>query len=55
MNARMQLALMTAGDPRLVRVVVLGLALLLAVVAGGGADAVYACPAQGGSGGSCGG
>jgi hypothetical protein len=50
MTARMQLALMKAGDPRLVRVVLLGVAVLLAAVSAGGVDTVYACPAQGGSG-----
>ena len=53
MKARMQLALMKMDDPRVVRVVAIGLALVLALVAHtlpGGAEAVYACPATGGGG-----
>lgn len=53
MKARMQLALMNMDDPRVVRVVAIGLALVLALVAQalpGGAEAVYACPASGGGG-----
>ena len=53
MKARMQLALMNMDDPRVVRVVAIGLALVLALVAQalpGGAEAVYACPSSGGGG-----
>jgi hypothetical protein len=55
MTAQMQLALMRVMDPRFVRVALLGLAVLLTVLTAGGADTVYACPAQGGSGGCSGG
>ncbi len=55
MPARMELVLMRVGDPRVVRAVLLGLAVVLTVMSGGGADTVYACPAQGGSGGCTGG
>ncbi|MCU0522206.1 MAG: hypothetical protein MUF84_16120 [Anaerolineae bacterium] len=53
MKARMQLALMKMDDLRVVRVVAIGLALALALVAQvlpGGAEVVYACPATGGGG-----
>ncbi|MHB1318418.1 MAG: hypothetical protein ACYCYF_07365 [Anaerolineae bacterium] len=53
MKARMQLVLMKMDDPRVVRVVAIGLALALALVAPalpGGAEVVYACPATGGGG-----
>lgn len=53
MKARMQLALVTMGDPRVVRAMAIGLALVLALVAQafpGGAEAVYACPSTGGGG-----
>jgi hypothetical protein len=53
MKARMQLALMKVDDPRVMRVVIVGLALLLALVAQavpGGAQVVYACPSSGGGG-----
>lgn len=51
MKTRMQLALMKIDDPRVVRVVLVGVALVLALVAqGSGVDAVYACPASGGGG-----
>lgn len=53
MKARMQLALLQMEDPRIVRVVVIGLALVLAFVAQavpGGAEVVYACPSTGGGG-----
>jgi hypothetical protein len=53
MKARMQLALMKLEDPRVARAVMVGLALLLALVAQaapGGVQAVYACPSSGGGG-----
>jgi len=53
MKARMQLALMKMEDPRVARVVLIGVALILAFVAQaapGGAEAVYACPSTGGGG-----
>ncbi len=53
MTARIQLALMKMDDPRVVRVLMLGLAMVLALVAHGspsGAEAVYACPSTGGGG-----
>lgn len=52
MKARMQLAMMKLEDPRVVRVVLLGLALAMAAIGGlsGGAEAVYACPTSGGGG-----
>jgi hypothetical protein len=53
MKAQMQLALLKMDDPRIIRAVVIGLALVLTVVAQavpGGAEAVYACPASGGGG-----
>ncbi len=53
MTARMQLALMKMDDPRVVRVLMLGLAMVLALVTHGspsGAEAVYACPSTGGGG-----
>ena len=53
MKARMQLALMKMDDPRVARAVMVGLALLVALVAQaapGGAQVVYACPSSGGGG-----
>jgi hypothetical protein len=55
MTARVQLPLMRVSDPGVVRVALLGLAVVLAVLSAGGAESVYACPAQGGSGGCSGG
>lgn len=53
MKARLQLALITLDNPRVVRMVLFGLGIALALVAPvlpSGAEAVYACPASGGDG-----
>jgi hypothetical protein len=52
MTSRMQLALLQAQDPRVVRIALLGAALVLALVTRvtPGAEAVYACPTAGGGG-----
>jgi len=49
----MQLALLKVDDPRIIRMVLVTLALVLAFIAQGvpgGAEAVYACPSTGGGG-----
>ena len=53
MKARMQVALLKVDDPRIIRMVLVTLALVLAFIAQGvpgGAEAVYACPSTGGGG-----
>jgi multisubunit Na+/H+ antiporter MnhB subunit len=53
MTARMQLALMRMDDPRIARLLMLGLAMVLALAmhgSPGGAEAAYACPSTGGGG-----
>ena len=55
MKAQMQLALMKAGDPRVVRVLLTALALAMAAASVAGVGTVYANPSQGGSGGTSGG
>ncbi len=53
MKARMQVAMVKMSDPRILRVVLVGLALALAAatqVAPAGVEAVYACPSTGGGG-----
>ena len=53
MKARMQLALMKMDDPRVMRAVMVGVALLLALIAQAtplGVQAVYADPSSGGGG-----
>ncbi len=53
MKAQMQLALLKVDDPRIIRVALVALALVLALVAQGvpgGAEAAYACPSTGGGG-----
>ncbi len=53
MKARMQLAMMKMDDPRVMRAVMVGVALLLALVAQAtplGVQAVYADPSSGGGG-----
>ena len=53
MKARMQLFFVRLGDPRTVRIVLMGLALALAAATHAvpaGVEAVYACPSTGGGG-----
>jgi hypothetical protein len=53
MKARMQVMMVQLSDPRIIRVILVGLALVLAAVAQAapaGVQAVYACPSTGGSG-----
>lgn len=53
MKAQMQVMMVRLSDPRIIRVVLVGLALVLAAVAQAvpaGVQAVYACPSTGGSG-----
>ena len=53
MKARVQLMLLRLGDPRLVRLVLIGLGLVLSLMlqGPGGAEPVFACPSGGGGGG----
>jgi hypothetical protein len=53
MKARFQLAMIKVANPRVIRMVLLGLMLALAVLAPGSVALADDCP--GGSGGSCGG